>query len=80
MNSKHSRTLAAVFADPLSPTIVWADIEGLLVAVGQEAQRDGLAEHACGFGGGTGGAEPVTQGVVEHARAPRMEITREELG
>jgi len=34
MNSKHSRTLAALFADPVSPTIVWADIEGLLVAVG----------------------------------------------
>ncbi|MFG1350582.1 type II toxin-antitoxin system HicA family toxin [Xanthobacter autotrophicus] len=34
MNSKHRKTLAAVFADPVSGTIPWAAIEGLLVAVG----------------------------------------------
>lgn len=34
MNSKHRKTLAVVFADPASGTIAWADIEGLLVAVG----------------------------------------------
>ncbi|MBX3570608.1 MAG: type II toxin-antitoxin system HicA family toxin [Rhizobiaceae bacterium] len=36
MNSKHKRTLAAVFADPISGTIDWTDIEGLLRAVGCE--------------------------------------------
>lgn len=34
MNSKHKKVLAAVFVDPVSGTIAWADIEGLLVAVG----------------------------------------------
>lgn len=34
MNSKHRKTLAAIFKEPVSATIDWADIEGLLVAVG----------------------------------------------
>ena len=34
MNSKQSKTLSAVFAEPASATIVWASIESLLVAVG----------------------------------------------
>jgi hypothetical protein len=34
MNSKQRRTLARVFADPVSGTIEWDAIEGLLVAVG----------------------------------------------
>ena len=34
MNSKHRKTLTAVFADPVSGTIEWAAIERLLVAVG----------------------------------------------
>ena len=34
MNSKHRRTLKAVFADPVSGTMAWADIESLLVAAG----------------------------------------------
>lgn len=37
MNSKHSKTLKAVFTDPVSGTIAWADIETLLVAAGCEA-------------------------------------------
>lgn len=37
LNSKHRRTLAAVFVDPVSGTIAWSDIEGLLIAVGCEA-------------------------------------------
>ena len=36
MNSKHRKTLAAVFANPVSPTIAWADIESLLAACGAE--------------------------------------------
>jgi hypothetical protein len=31
VNSKHRRTLEAVFAEPVSGTINWADIESLLV-------------------------------------------------
>ena len=34
MNSKQRRALKAVFADPASPTIDWADIESLLIAAG----------------------------------------------
>ena len=36
MNSKHARTLRAVFKEPVSAGIAWADIEGLLVTVGCE--------------------------------------------
>jgi hypothetical protein len=36
MNSKHRRTLAAVFADPVPASIRWADIEALLAAAGCE--------------------------------------------
>ncbi len=34
MNSRHRKTLAAVFADPVSGTIEWAAIESLLLAGG----------------------------------------------
>ena len=34
MNSRHRRTLAAVFADPVPGTIDWSAVEGLLVAAG----------------------------------------------
>ena len=34
MNAKQKRTLASVFADPVSGTIRWAAIESLLKAVG----------------------------------------------
>ena len=36
MNSKHKRTLVSVFKDPVAVSIVWADIESLLVAIGAE--------------------------------------------
>lgn len=36
MNSKHRRTLAAVFADPVSGTIEWAAVEKLLTAAGAQ--------------------------------------------
>ena len=34
MNSKHRKTLKAVFTDPVSGTLPWADIEALLLGVG----------------------------------------------
>lgn len=37
MNSKQVKVLAAVFADPVSGTIAWSDIERLLLAVGARA-------------------------------------------
>ena len=34
MNSKHRKTLASIFRNPVAGTIEWADIEGLLIAAG----------------------------------------------
>ncbi len=36
MNSKHRRTLLAIFAEPVSGTLDWASIEALLLSVGCE--------------------------------------------
>ena len=36
MNSKHRKTLAAVFAKPTSGAIAFKDVESLLVALGCE--------------------------------------------
>jgi hypothetical protein len=36
VNSKHVRAMKALFRDPVSASLAWADIEGLLVAVGCE--------------------------------------------
>lgn len=52
MNSKQRRTLRMVFADPVSGTIAWSDIESLIKAAGARViegdgsrvrfERDGL--------------------------------------
>lgn len=34
MNTTHSKTLAAIYAEPVSKTLEWRRIEALLVAVG----------------------------------------------
>jgi len=36
MNSKHRKTLKAIFTDPISTNIAWKDIESLFVALGAE--------------------------------------------
>jgi len=36
VNSKHRKTLEAIFADPVRSNIPWDDIEALLVAMGAE--------------------------------------------
>ena len=42
MNTKHRKTLQAIFAKPTSPSIVFSDIEALLVALGgQVHEREG---------------------------------------
>lgn len=42
MNTKHRKTLQAIFAKPTSPSIVFSDIEALLVALGgQVVEREG---------------------------------------
>lgn len=39
MNSRHRRTLLAVFSDPVAGSIAWSDIESLLVSVGDGRSR-----------------------------------------
>jgi hypothetical protein len=34
MNSRHRKTLEAIFTDPIRPDIKWADIESLFIACG----------------------------------------------
>ncbi|MDR2366982.1 MAG: HicA protein [Deltaproteobacteria bacterium] len=36
MTGRHRKTLAAIFAEPPTGTIDWADIEALLIAAGSE--------------------------------------------
>jgi len=36
MNSKQKRTLVLIFKDPVSSSVVWKDIESLLISVGAE--------------------------------------------
>lgn len=44
MNSKHRKTLTTVFTEPVSGSVKWAAIEGLLVAAGaQIIEGDGSA-------------------------------------
>jgi hypothetical protein len=39
MNTRHQRTLAAVFATPTRANIEWASIEALFVAMGAEVEE-----------------------------------------
>lgn len=42
MNTRHRKTLRAIFAKPTSATIVFSDIEALLIALGGEVhEREG---------------------------------------
>ena len=36
MNSKQNRTLASIFKDPVSASMVWKDIESLLISAGAD--------------------------------------------
>jgi hypothetical protein len=36
MNNRHRKIMAAIFADPVSGTIAWADIETIFLALGCE--------------------------------------------
>lgn len=42
MNSKHRKTLQAIFSKPTTATLVFADIEALIIAIGGEVhEREG---------------------------------------
>ncbi|HEU0299693.1 MAG TPA: type II toxin-antitoxin system HicA family toxin [Longimicrobium sp.] len=39
MSNWHRRTLEAVFRDPVSPTIIWTDVQAMLVHFGAEIRE-----------------------------------------
>ncbi len=39
MRKKHRNTLGAVFADPVRSSVLWSDIEAMLVAAGAEVSE-----------------------------------------
>ncbi|MBN1646443.1 MAG: type II toxin-antitoxin system HicA family toxin [Spirochaetales bacterium] len=39
MNSKQRKTLSAIFSDPVKATILWTDIESLLLSLGCEKKE-----------------------------------------
>jgi hypothetical protein len=39
VNSKHQRTLEAIFSTPVQPNIKWKDIESLFIALGAEIEE-----------------------------------------
>ena len=39
MSNHHRRTLEAVFRDPVSPTIVWDDVESMLIHLGAHVRE-----------------------------------------
>lgn len=51
MNAKHSKTLAAVFSDPINGNLEWARIEALLVALGCNTYERGGSAVAFEKGG-----------------------------
>lgn len=59
MNSKHKRTLAAIFAKPAASNIKFADIEALVIALGGEVVEGAGSHVAMHLHGG-----------VKHAHRP----------
>ena len=51
MNSKQRKTLEAIFADPLSKTLPWDDIESLLMSIGCRLIKKGGSAVAFEKGG-----------------------------
>lgn len=59
MNSKHARTLKAIFAQPVASSIKFSDIEALVIALGGEVREGAGSRVALLLGGG-----------VKHAHRP----------
>jgi|AntRauTorcE11898_2_1112593.scaffolds.fasta_scaffold13297_3 predicted HicB family RNase H-like nuclease len=70
MNSKHRKTLAAIFTDPVSGTIEWTAVEGLLLASG--ARITGAVRE--GWRGRDVSPSAPCQGIqaIPGARCPRL--------
>ena len=59
MNSKHAKTLAAIFATPAASNIKFSDIEALVIALGGEVREGDGSRMAMLLNGG-----------VKHAHRP----------
>lgn len=51
MNKKHQKTLAAIFEDPVRSSILWSDIEKMLVASGAEVSEGSGSRLRIALGG-----------------------------
>ena len=51
LSSRHRKTLAAVFADPVRSNVPWAEIEKLLVALGAEISEGSGSRVRIALGG-----------------------------
>jgi predicted RNA binding protein YcfA (HicA-like mRNA interferase family) len=46
MNSKHRKTLEAIFSSPTPKTLAWDDLVSLLLALGCDMEKDGGSHFA----------------------------------
>ena len=53
MNRRHQKTLNEVFADPVSGSIKWRDVEGLVIACGAEISEGSGSRVRFAIGGQT---------------------------
>ncbi len=53
MNSKHQKTLGQIFANPTPKTLLWSDIEALLIAIGCEVTEGNGSRVKFDFNGHT---------------------------
>jgi hypothetical protein len=53
VNALHRKTLEAVFADPVSGSIKWRDIEAMLISLGCEVSEGGGSRVRVMFGSAT---------------------------
>ena len=67
MNSKHHKTLAAIFSDPVKSNIKWADIEVLLIGLGAEMREGAGSRVGFSFNG---------VDIVIHRPHPRKETDK----
>ena len=67
MNSRHKRTLAAIYEEPTRANVAWADIESLFHAVGAEVSEGSGSRMRVSLGGVR---------AVSHRPHPRPETDR----
>jgi hypothetical protein len=79
MSTRHRRTLEAVFRDPVSATIVWDDVERMLVhygAVIRERSGSRIAVELNGIGADLHRPHPQKEAKQYQIRAVRALLTQ----